>query len=127
MTMRWDTYLALAGEMLGSDWGPKLVEASARTAVSRAYYALFHCARLRLEREGVTLPLDGSAHGEVMRAFAQRDDPRRRKIANILHELRDDRRKADYDDHATLVRDVAVIVDRAKEGMRLLNQLPDGP
>jgi uncharacterized protein (UPF0332 family) len=125
--MRWDTYLTLAEEVLACDWGPKLVEASARAAVSRAYYAIFNCARLRLVREGISLPEDGTAHGEVMRAFAQHNDLRRRKIANILRELRDVRRQADYDDHATLHRDAAVIIDRARQCLRLLNQLPDGP
>lgn len=127
MTMQWDTYLSLAEGLLTTDWGPRLAEAAARAATSRAYYAVFNCARQRLEQEGVSLPADGAAHGEVMRSFDQQNDRRRQKIANILRELRDDRRHADYDDYATLVRDAPVIVDRAKECMRLLKLLPNLP
>jgi len=127
VSMRWELYLAFAEEVLGSQWPAKLQEAAARSAVSRAYYAVFHCARPRLEREGVVLPTDGSAHGEVMRAYEQRGDRERRQIANILRELRNDRRDADYDDHATLSPNAATILDRAKQCMLLLARLPESP
>ncbi len=127
MSMRWDTYLAFAEEVLRTPWPVKLQEAAARSAVSRAYYAVFHCARQRLEHEGVALPTDGSAHGEVMRAFEQRGDKERRQIANILRELRNDRRDADYDDFATLSRNATTILGRAQQCMLLLRQLPESP
>ncbi len=125
--MHWETCLAFAEEVLATAWPPRQREAAARAAVSRAYYAIFNCARLRLVREGLNLPEDGSAHGEVMRAYEQRSDAPSRKIGYILRELRDERRRADYDDLAVLAIDAPLIVDRAKECMAILSRLPEAP
>lgn len=125
--MRWESYLAFAEAVLESEWHSKQREAASRAAVSRAYYAIFNCARQRLLGEGLSLPENGSVHGEVMRAFEQREDPASRQIGLILRELRDERRRADYDDFAVLTLDAPVIVERARECMKILDRLPTLP
>jgi uncharacterized protein (UPF0332 family) len=68
-----------------------------RTSVSRAYYALFNLAKVRLESAGMpTLPrLD--AHQRFVERLTRCGDPTADDIGQLMHALRDDRNEADYD------------------------------
>jgi hypothetical protein len=57
----WDSFAGLAIQMLEFSWDRPVREAALRSAVSRAYYAAFHCARLRAEAEGESIPEKGEA------------------------------------------------------------------
>ena len=94
MSFDWTGYLDLARE-LASATGQ---EARLRTAISRAYYAAFHQARIHLEREGVAMHHNGSDHGRVKRAFRDNPDPTRGWIGATLERLLEDRNQSDYDD-----------------------------
>lgn len=55
-----DDFLSLAVKLSNSSG-----EAEKRSAVSRAYYGLFHCARLLLEDCGVPMPETAEAHVKI--------------------------------------------------------------
>jgi hypothetical protein len=78
-------FLALARTL--TDLGEN--EANLRTAVGRAYYAVFLVAR---QRTGVSAA-SGSAHGDVVRALSAHD----RALADQLGRLRRLRNVADYE------------------------------
>ena len=84
-------YLELAEELAG-----RREEACKRSAVSRAYYCVFHHARKLVEREGFAIPRMGRAHDEVwdvLDAFGKQ----RTVIAHAGVTLRILRRAADYE------------------------------
>jgi uncharacterized protein (UPF0332 family) len=90
----WTTYLNLAEDLAGRE-----DDAARRSAVSRAYYAVFCDARNALEIRSLFDRREAeSHHQEVWDAFE--DDPRRewKRIGAFGHLLREARRKADYDD-----------------------------
>lgn len=65
-----------------------------RSAVSRAYYACFHLARLGLERGGRWSAGTVNAHGAVIQELRRRG---RQDLAGRLRDLKDLRELADYD------------------------------
>jgi uncharacterized protein (UPF0332 family) len=75
-------------------------EASRRTAVSRAYYAIFNKARLLLEGEGTVVSSTRRAHDDIWRTLESAGRGRRRLGAEGKR-LREMRRKADYDGAVT--------------------------
>jgi uncharacterized protein (UPF0332 family) len=87
----WASYLVLAREL-----AKQPDEASHRSAVSRAYYAIFNMARLLLEGEGTAITSTGRAHDDVWRAL-EAAGRGRRKLGADGKRLREMRRKADYD------------------------------
>jgi uncharacterized protein (UPF0332 family) len=86
----WASYLALAQTLAKSS-----DEASRRSAVSRAYYAVFNKARRMLEVEGTVIPDTGRAHDDVWRTLEGAGKGRRR-LGIDGKRLRELRRKADY-------------------------------
>ena len=87
----WTAYLVLAQRL-----AKEPDEAARRTAVSRAYYAVFNKARLLLEREGTVINNTGRAHDDVWRTLEAAGRGRRRLGAEGKR-LRELRRKADYE------------------------------
>jgi uncharacterized protein (UPF0332 family) len=86
----WTSYLVLAREL-----AKQPDEASRRTAVSRAYYAIFNKARVLLEGEGAVISATGRAHDDIWRTLEGAGRGRRRLGAEGKR-LREMRRKADY-------------------------------
>ncbi len=86
----WASYLLLARAL-----ATQPDEASRRSAVSRAYYAIFNKARLLLEREGTPISDSGKSHDDVWRTLETAGRARRRLGADGKR-LREMRRKADY-------------------------------
>ncbi len=99
MSFDWSRYLDLAQELIRQAEHSPYAEADLRSAISRAYYAAFHQARLYLkETLGIAVERDAYSHAQVRRAF---QDRRYYKIAANLSRMRVDRNKADYDDTLT--------------------------
>lgn len=90
----WANYLSLAQELATR----KDQEAALRSAISRAYYAVFCKARNALLEEGSRIPSAGSVHSFVWNTYLQAADPRRKSIGLTGHRLRIDRNRADYHD-----------------------------
>lgn len=99
MTFEWAQYLNVARELASVKSDPPTDEARSRSAISRAYYAAFCTARnFLLNREGLTISRSGRAHGEVRRGFLKSSDKAKKQVANRLKQLKEFRRRADYDD-----------------------------
>lgn len=92
MAFDWNAYLELA-ERLTTDSATKEAVAKNRSAVSRAYYAVYNLARDQAPR-GVTRRGRGSSHRDLIDHFNQRGQ---HSIANLLELMRDRRNDADYD------------------------------
>jgi len=77
-------------------------EAHRRTAVSRAYYALYLTAHQVLETEGLPVTRRWGAHAEVRDFLRDAGDAEARAVADGLQDLSSDRVEADY--RMTLLR-----------------------
>jgi uncharacterized protein (UPF0332 family) len=112
----WTSYLVLAREL-----AKQPDEASRRTAVSRAYYAIFNKARVLLEGEGAVISATGRAHDDIWRTLEGAGRGRRRLGAEGKR-LREMRRKADY---AGMVISLEKVTADALATAESLNRLVD--
>jgi uncharacterized protein (UPF0332 family) len=101
MSFPWAKFLDLAHELAQEDVTSTYQEGQYRSAISRAYYAAFHKARLYLaDTEGFSLRTR-DVHSEVANRFLDHHHPSyrfRRSIGVALDTLRQDRNIADYTD-----------------------------
>lgn len=92
----WQEYLSLADEL-----AKRPDEASKRSAVSRAYYAIFHSARVWLENKGTRVPRDGTGHQFVWEEFERIGSAARSRnhthVGQTGDRLRRERALADYE------------------------------
>jgi hypothetical protein len=90
------------------DWGDYLVhadrvaqrwadEAAQRSAISRAYYAVYHRASQYVRANGLVLASTKLRHQDVWRVIRSSDDLRRQDIGNRGDALKVVRIRADYD------------------------------
>lgn len=115
MSFDWSHYLDIAQDLYKHAASSPHQEANLRCAISRAYYATFHKARLHLyDKWGISVPDDATAHTEVRKEFKGIGE---RQIAATLNRMRIDRNKADYNDS---VRNLNLIT---KENLKRANQV----
>jgi uncharacterized protein (UPF0332 family) len=115
MSFDWTHYLDLAQDLFTQAVSSLYEDANLRSAISRAYYAAYHKARLRLlNKWGISVPADASAHTAVRREFRQKNQ---RQIAVTLDRMRIDRNKADYNDS---IADLAIT---ARENLKRANRV----
>src|SRR5688572_18367436 len=86
-----DDFLTLAMKLSASAG-----EVERRSAVSRAYYGVFHLARLRLESCGLTCPESAEAHDKISKCLQHAGDNDLAAAGSKLHSLRTARNHADY-------------------------------
>jgi uncharacterized protein (UPF0332 family) len=72
-------------------------EATYRSAVSRSYYAVFHCAAEFLAELGFPASRGPQAHGELQFRVNNCGVAEFQKLYRMIHRLYDRRRVADYD------------------------------
>jgi uncharacterized protein (UPF0332 family) len=72
-------------------------EATWRSAVSRAYYAVFHCAVEFLSGLGFPASRGPQAHGELQFGINNSGVAEFQKLYQMIHRLYDRRRLADYE------------------------------
>jgi uncharacterized protein (UPF0332 family) len=124
MSFDWSEYLHLAQELTGQAVTPPSQEAKLRSAISRAYYAAFCLARNHLLDKGYPVPTDGRAHKYVPQKFKSRPDLSHRQIGENLDRLREDRRKADYDNVVSgLPSKTRMAIKLAKQAISTLGNL----
>jgi uncharacterized protein (UPF0332 family) len=115
MSFDWSQYLDLAHDLFTQAANTPYEDANLRSVISRAYYAAFHKARLRLQDKwGISVPTNATAHGAVRDEFKKKSQ---RRITVTLERMRIDRNKADYND---LVADLATT---AQENLKRANQV----
>lgn len=120
MSFNWSDYLVLAKELAGeSD------EARLRSAISRAYYAVFCKARNYLrDVENKPIPSTSIAHGIVIEALKAHPNKDLRQVGVDLDRLRTDRKKADYDDNfSNIVTQVEMDLIIAQESYKVLETM----
>ena len=89
--MKGEDFLAVAKAML-----QLRTEAAFRSAISRAYYALFNSAARLLRELGFTIAQSPSGHGDVKNFFFNCGIDQAVGFARALDELRTKRNLADY-------------------------------
>ena len=70
--------------------------ADCRTAVGRAYYAVFNVAADHLRKQGFVVGKGAAAHGEVQKCLSNADDITLAAVASELNKLHTLRNRADY-------------------------------
>jgi len=90
----WSEYHSLAQELVKQSG-----ESYLRTAVSRAYYYVFHLARQRLIDNRFIILEKQDSHKQVWEKFIASPDHRCRKLAETGKRLKEKRETADYEPH----------------------------
>jgi uncharacterized protein (UPF0332 family) len=120
MPFDWALYLTVA-RTLGAQVTD---EAALRSAISRAYYAAFGVASVRMKADGRNVPNTGDAHKVLWDYFESANDKFRRKIGQDGKRLRWRRRQADYDASAKLSNNEVTDSLRTAEAIiRFIGQL----
>jgi uncharacterized protein (UPF0332 family) len=87
----WSGYFQLAQEL-----AKRKDEASLRSALSRAYYYVYHLALQRAQNNGFsTLPGEGT-HKQLWRNYSGSPEPDCQTLAEIASRLKEKRERADY-------------------------------
>jgi hypothetical protein len=101
-------------------------EGSQRTAVNRAYCALFNVGKGQLLAEGVAIPAMGIAHEVVWQASHAAGRGPRRKLAQIGFRMLRLRRFADYEPtYPTVAQDALFALLRARDGIETIRRLAE--
>lgn len=116
----WADYLALAEEL-----GKRTDEASLRSALSRAYYYVFHLALTRAEANSFK-PISGEGtHTQLWRLFKENPEPTCWKLAEIAGRLKEKRERADYQQYfARIEEEVPALLSDAHDFAARLDKLP---
>jgi uncharacterized protein (UPF0332 family) len=120
----WLGYHKLAEELLQQAAEPHL-----RTAVSRAYYYVFHLGRQRLIANRFYFIEKQDSHKQVWEKFADSPDPRCKKLAETAKRLKQKREVADYEQYFPRIEEDAVALvalagDFARQLLGLDPRLP---
>lgn len=115
----WSEYLRLAGEL-----GRRADEASLRSAISRAYYYVYHLAMARAEANSFK-PVGGEGtHTQLWRLFSMSPEPDCQRLARIARRLKAQRERADYENYfARVVEEVPALLEDVQEFVGLLARL----
>ncbi len=88
----WSHYQTLAEELLSQ---PK--ESNLRSAISRAYYFVYHLARQRIEDNGFFFIERQDTHRQVWEKFSGSADASCRSLGSVGQMLKQKREAADYE------------------------------
>ena len=115
----WSEYLKLAEEL-----GNRADEASLRSAISRAYYYVFHLALKRAEANNFAF-VTGGMHTQLWRLFSESPEPDCRKLGAIARRLKRQRERADYENvFARVNEEIPGTLADAQDFATLLVKLP---
>jgi uncharacterized protein (UPF0332 family) len=90
----WSQYFRLADEL-----ARRPEESALRSALSRAYYYVYHLALQRSQANGFIIVSGEATHKQLWRNFNGSPEPDCRKLAEIAGRLKEKRERADYDDN----------------------------
>jgi hypothetical protein len=90
----WSQYFRLADEL-----ARRPEESALRSALSRAYYYVYHLALQRAQANGFIIVSGEATHKQLWRNFNGSPEPDCRKLAEIAGRLKEKRERADYDDN----------------------------
>lgn len=119
MPFDWSRYLTLAEEL-----GQRTDEASLRTALSRAYYYVYHLALERAERNNFQRLPGESSHSQLWRVFSGSPESVCQRLAVIAERLKEKRERADHNaSYARLAEEIPEILADARDFASLLRGL----
>jgi uncharacterized protein (UPF0332 family) len=103
-------------------------EAEWRTAVSRAYFAVFHVARNLMEDLGFVVPRADPAPGYLWKRLSNAGDAQVQQAGARLNGLRGDRNQADYDLPRTFhMGTIRALIQRAEQAIQILEAAAHEP
>ena len=119
-------YLEVAKLLYNSDVSGQdkkhLSEAVHRASVSRAYYAAFLSADKKSSTNGRGY---GESHDTLIRSYISSSDPKKKLIGNNLRNLKELRKKSDYDMQACLTRkDCGTSLGLSEKIISVLDTIP---
>lgn len=122
MAFSWEEYLRLAKQLSQHDTD----EASLRSAVSRAYYAVFCKARNMISKEtGKVFSGTAEEHREVWNSYRLKGGTNQKAIGDFGIQLRNSRNLVDYSDE---VQNLPVLVQKSIEkAERIIDYLKTQP
>jgi uncharacterized protein (UPF0332 family) len=118
----WNNYFQLADEL-----AKRSEEAALRTAISRAYYYVYHLALKRATSNSYAFNKDAGEgmHMQLWRVFDASPEPDSRRLFQIGVRMKDMRERADYKPSFARISDaISAILSDAKEFEATLNRLP---
>ncbi len=114
--------------VLAETWIIAGTEAEWRSAVSRAYYAVFHTGRHLLRSLGFQVPRGDRAHAYLWLRLSNCGEPDVQLAGSDLRTLRQDRNRADYDVEQTVTQaDALLQVQAARQLVDVLRQATTEP
>jgi uncharacterized protein (UPF0332 family) len=120
MPFDWSEYFRLASEL-----GTRVDEASLRSAISRAYYYVYHLALERAENNSFTPRAGEGTHTQLWRVYSESPEPACQRLAVIAARLKEKRERADYNSSYVRVREeVPGLLEDAQNFAAGLNVLP---
>jgi uncharacterized protein (UPF0332 family) len=115
----WLEYFRLAEEL-----GRHTHEASLRSAISRAYYYVYHLGLARAEANAYRAVAGEGTHAQLWRVFSASPEPDCQRLAAIAVRLKEKRERADYENYfARIAEEVPIMLADATEFAALLNRL----
>jgi uncharacterized protein (UPF0332 family) len=112
----WADYLTLATVL-----STNADEASQRSAISRAYYSVFHAATLHAGRNGY----NGRSHGRLWKMYQADADKNARRLSVLGNRMKKAREDADYAARISRINDVMTLqLAIAKQFAGVLAQVP---
>lgn len=116
----WSTYLTLAEEL-----GAREDEASLRSAISRAYYFVYHLALQRAEANDFKASPGEPSHRQLWRLFDESPETACKKLGVIATRLKQKRERADYEPvFVRIEEEKSAVLQDARDFLSLLTSLP---
>jgi uncharacterized protein (UPF0332 family) len=120
MPFDWSEYLKLADAL-----SRRSDEASLRSAISRAYYYVYHLALQRAQTNDFKTISGEGTHTQLWRCFSDSPEPDCRRLADIAARLKEKRERADYHDYFIRIQEeVPNLLADAQDFAERLNSLP---
>lgn len=133
MSFCWTKYLDVAKELAGQPVNAEVSkEARLRTAISRAYYAVFQTLKEYLLEKGETPSYKKNVHEWVKERFdLPGNNTIQQRIADDIDQLRKRRNSADYDadykgwlkERRTMAQEAAKAIEEAERILQNLEEL----
>lgn len=116
----WTEYFKLASEL-----ATRKEESCHRTAMSRAYYYVYHLALARAEQNGFAVKPGEGSHIQMWRTYNSSSDFETRKLGQIAQRLKEKRERADYKDYyGRIEEDLPEMLADAQAFATKLSSLP---
>ena len=116
----WTGYYTLANEL-----AVRADEASRRSAISRAYYYVYHLALARASSNGFEIIEGEASHKQLWRNYSDSPEPNCRKLAEIAKRLKGKRERADYNEfYPRIDEEINELINDAQDFAARLVALP---